>query len=37
MPKVVADWVKHYDIDRVKAIQGKIINDYRGDFSKYAD
>ena len=37
MPKVVADWIQNRDIEKVQSLQEKIINDYRRDFSKYAD
>ena len=29
MPQVVADWVENHDIEKVKTLQEKIINDYR--------
>jgi len=37
MPAVVADWIETHDFDNVKINQEKILNNYRNDFSKYAD
>ena len=37
MPAVVADWIKTHDFDNVKINQERILNNYRNDFSKYAD
>lgn len=36
MPEVVAKWVKTHDFEAVDKIQGDILEDYAGDFSKYA-
>jgi predicted AAA+ superfamily ATPase len=37
MPEVVADWIETHDFDNVKANQARILDNYRNDFSKYAD
>jgi uncharacterized protein len=36
MPEVVDTWIKMGDIEKIKKIQGSILNAYRSDFSKYA-
>jgi len=37
MPAVVADWIETRDFDNVKINQQNILNNYRNDFSKYAE
>lgn len=37
MPEVANDWVENHNIENINSIQKEIINNYYGDFSKYAD
>jgi len=37
MPEAVANWIENQNVENINAIQEEILNNYRKDFSKYAD